>query len=532
MKAKWIFVLVIGTMLLSACGSEPETGGPAALALLDEVADSMGGWDVLSSIERQENVTQGNDWDPMQAFEPGADRQINGFGRTLQIDFTRSSMRLAFDGERIYPNTAPVRFVEVIDGDVGMLQRTNADDETISSRMHPSRFAARMRDFNRLAPRVLSVARDAEGLTRLEDQTVDGKTIHILRYEDGGNAVEMQVDNFTKLPIRVTYTEDDPIYGDTLNELVYLDWRDSQVSATETGQPINARLPFSQAMFLNGVRYRQEESRNIINNGSFDDGTFEIAQEVRDEPENGERVMSQWILRRATGGFGYQGYAQPQAQTVELDEVVPGVLHARGSSHNSMIVEMEDHVIVVEAPLFEERSAAVIAAIEERFPDKPIRHTIVTHFHIDHSGGVRAYAATGATIVGHESIVPFLETMLSRPKTVRPDSLAAASGVTPAVEGVGSEPVELTDGTRTVQVIHVENEHAASMVIAYLPNEKIAFVSDLYSPGGDVLPENANALAFYRGVMAANLDVEQVVGGHGGVGPFRDLAQVMADVEN
>ena len=530
MKTRWIFVLVIGTMLLSACASEPETGEVAALALLDEVADSMGGWDVLDSIERQETVTQGNDWDAMQAFEPGGDRQINGFGRTIQIDFSGPSIRLAFDGERIYPNTAPVRFVEVLDGDVGMLQRTNADGETISTRMHPSRYAARMRDFNRLPSRVISVARDSQGLTRLENQIVDGKTIHILQYQDGGNAVEMQVDQFTKLPIRVTYTEDDPIYGDTLNELVYVDWRDSQVSATDTGQPINARLPFGQVLFLNGVRYREEEARNIINNGLFDEGTFDIAEEVRDEPENGERVVSQWVLRRATMGVGYQGYAQDQ--TVEFDEVAPGVLHARGSSHNSMVVEMEDHVIVVEAPLFEERSVAVIAAIKERFPDKPIRHAIVTHFHIDHSGGVRAYAAAGATIVGHESIVEFLETMLARPKTVRPDSLAQASGVTPTVEGVGSDLLELTDGTRTVQIIHVENEHADSMVIAYLPNEKIAFVSDLYSPGGSVQPENANALAFYRAVLAANLDVEQVVGGHGGVGPFQDLASVMADVEN
>jgi hypothetical protein len=35
----------------------------------------------------------------------------------------------------------------------------------------------------------------------------------------------VQFDSYNKLPMRVIYTEDDPIYGDTLNELVYADWR-------------------------------------------------------------------------------------------------------------------------------------------------------------------------------------------------------------------------------------------------------------------------------------------------------------------
>ncbi len=529
MRTRWIIVLTLTVLSISACGSEPTTGPEAARALLDEVAQSMGGWDVLSAIERQEIVSQGNDWEPMQAVEPGAERQVNGWGRTLMVDFTNSSMYLNFDGERIYPNNQAVQFTEVIDGNVGALRGTDEEGEPVYTRMHPSRFATRMRDFNRLATRLLFVARDSAELTRVEDQTVDGTTIEFLQYRDGGQPVELQIDNFTKLPIQVTYTEDDPLYGDTLNTLVYDQWREAQVDAAADGTPINVRLPHAQALFLNGERFRLEEFRNLINNGTFDEGTFDIPQEVRDTPEVGERQVSQWTLRRATLGVGYQGFAQPQ--NVVLGEVAPGILHATGSSHHSMVVEMEDHLIVVGTPLYEERSAAVIEALEESFPDKPIRYAVLTHFHMDHSGGVRAYAAKGATIVGHESIVPFLETVLGAEHTQRPDSLQQASGASPTVEGVG-EPMELTDGTRTVQFHHVENEHATGMLIAFVADAGTAFVSDLYSPGGPVTADNANALAFYRGVTAAGLDVNQVVGGHGGVGPYRDLARVMATAEN
>ena len=83
----------------------------------------------------------------------------------------------------------------------------------------------------------------------------------------------------------MTYTETDPLYGDLENALVYTEWRDSQVSATETGDPITARLPFGQATYVDGERLREEAFRNIINNGAFEEFAFDIPQEVGDEPE-------------------------------------------------------------------------------------------------------------------------------------------------------------------------------------------------------------------------------------------------------
>ena len=91
--------------------------------------------------------------------------------------------------------------------------------------------------------------------------------------------------------------------------------------------------------------------------------------------------------------------------------------------------------------------------------------------------------------------------------------------------------MELSDGTRTVQIHHITNEHATGMLVAYIPGERIIFVSDLYSPGRPVTESNTNALAFYRGVTAAGLNVSQVVGGHGGIGPYRALSRVMANVD-
>ena len=119
-------------------------------------------------------------------------------------------------------------------------------------------------------------------------------------------------------------------------------------------------------------------------------------------------------------------------QKIEIVEAAKGIYHIKGSDHHTLAIEMKDHIVVVEAPFFEERSVAVIKAIEEKIPNKPIKYLVLTHFHIDHTGGTRAFAAKGATIVTDEKNVDFVKAMLARPKTVRPDTFAKAGNVMPA----------------------------------------------------------------------------------------------------
>jgi glyoxylase-like metal-dependent hydrolase (beta-lactamase superfamily II) len=508
-----VFAILI---LLSGCSSAPATGPEAARALIEESAAAMGGWPALDAVKSQEILTGGGDWEPMQAVEPdGEARVINTFGQTLIVDFENNRMRLGFDAMRSYPTTQPVKFTHVIDGDSGMLESTDASGKMVQSRLHPSVFATRLRDLNRLPIRVLYTAKKAPDLTRVEDRT-DGKTtIHILRYTDAGLPVELHLDSFNKLPTRVIYTEDDPIYGDTLNELAYLEWRDYA----------GIRLPQSQVWFLNGNKIREERVRTLIHNPKLDESSLTVPENIRSQPENGARIVSQWALRRAVMGVSYEDFARDQK--VEFVDVAKGIYHVKGSSHNSLAIEMKDHVVIVEAPLFEERSAAVIKAVEEKIPGKPIKTLIMTHFHIDHSGGLRAYAAKAATIVADEAAVPFLQTVMSRPKTIRPDSLAKSTGVTPNIEGVNGTKV-LSDGERTIELRQIPNPHAAGMLAVYLPAEKLLFVSDLYSPGNPIPPGDPNARSLFTAITEANLTVDRIVGGHGGIGTFRDLVRISA----
>ena len=107
---------------------------------------------------------------------------------------------------------------------------------------------------------------------------------------------------------------------------------------------------------------------------------------------------------------------------VEAEEVAEGVWLMAGGSHHSVAVEFEDEVAVIEAPLNEARSLAVIDEIMRRIPGKEIRWVVTTHHHWDHLGGMRAYVHEGATVVTHQGNFGYYQEVLrARPWLLEPD---------------------------------------------------------------------------------------------------------------
>ena len=109
---------------------------------------------------------------------------------------------------------------------------------------------------------------------------------------------------------------------------------------------------------------------------------------------------------------------------VTVEDVAPGIWYLGGEGHHSVVVEFADHLTLIEAPVDDRRTLAVIARARALRPGKPLTQVVNTHEHFDHAGGIRAAIAEGLTVITHERNRRFFEEVAGRPATVAPDALA------------------------------------------------------------------------------------------------------------
>lgn len=211
---------------------------------------------------------------------------------------------------------------------------------------------------------------------------------------------------------------------------------------------------------------------------------------------------------------------------VKSEKVADGVWYITGGSHHSALIEMKDYLIVIEGPRGDLRSNAVMGEVKKLVPNKPIKYLVNTHHHFDHSGGVRAYAAEGVTIVTHEINRPLYERAAVNSWNLAPDRLAK-SKKKPVFQTMGDNMV-LTDGARSVELYQVVgNPHHDGIIMAYLRKEKLLIEADVFTPGpaGAEPPKvpNPNAVNLEANVRRLNIEVDRIVPLHGRIVPYSEL---------
>jgi len=310
-----------------------------------------------------------------------------------------------------------------------------------------------------------------------------------------GTQIALYFDSKTHLLTKYETLGDNPVLGDALTEVVLSDYR-----------PVGSvKLPFRVINRTAGELTQKLEYSEVTVNTRPSDSLFEV-------PASAEK-----------------GLPVGPVTTVEMTKLAEDVYFVAGSSHNSLLIAFDDHLLLVEAPLSEERSQAVIAKIKEVVPGKPIRYLVPSHYHYDHSGGIRSFIAEGATIVTTAGNKSFIEKMAATPHTIKPDRLSLQPRK-PVIETFTKKRV-FTAGTQTVELHDLgPNPHVTEMVVAYLPKEKLIFVVDVFGiPLSGPVPAASPATRdFAEKIKALGLQVERIASGHGKVGIMEDLQKALA----
>jgi glyoxylase-like metal-dependent hydrolase (beta-lactamase superfamily II) len=202
------------------------------------------------------------------------------------------------------------------------------------------------------------------------------------------------------------------------------------------------------------------------------------------------------------GGGGGGGRGAAAAPTAK--KLADGIYMITGG-YRSVAVEMKDHIVLIEAPQNEMTTATIIDEVKKAIPNKPITYVVNTHTHADHSGGLRAAVAEGATVITHESNKPIYEAWFSNTRTLlMPDKLSQ-SGKKAKFEYMGEKKI-LKDSMNTVELYHLKGVvHGEDMIIAYLPKIKTVVEADAFNaPAANAPPpQTINGL---EKLFAAELD--------------------------
>ena len=292
----------------------------------------------------------------------------------------------------------------------------------------------------------------------------------------GGKYTMTGVINARNQVERVQTWIDQPLVGDLLVETVYSVYRD-----------------------FNGTLF---PSRIVQSKGGH--STLEVAV-VSVQPNAAASIAVPESVRGA----------KPPPIRVDSEKLADGVYYFTGGGANTLAIEMRDHIVLVDTPTSEARVLAVFAKAKELIPNKQVRFVVVTHDHWDHAGGIRTAMDAGATIVMHEMYRPFFERVATMPHTVMPDRLSMSKKA-PKFQTVGDSG-QLSDGNRTIEIYNITgNVHAAGLLMAYLPKEKIVAEAD--APGQaepliSVLVPSAAAL--FDNIRRRKLDVQTIAPLHG-----------------
>ena len=185
-----------------------------------------------------------------------------------------------------------------------------------------------------------------------------------------------------------------------------------------------------------------------------------------------------------------------------------------GGDRNMLFINMNDYIVLTEAPVSPVVTKAVLELVRKTIPGKPIRYVHLSHFHNDHTTGVRQLVAEGVRII-------------TTPPTEAPVRAILKGGLGAFNDDYAKSPTEpafdlfqgkkiLEDQNHRIEFHQVPNTHAEGMSFLYLPKEGIIYEGDLLTipEDGTITPAIQVNKEFHQYLLKNNIKFHRIIGHH------------------
>lgn len=460
-----------------------------ARSLLDSVAETHGGAENIDSIRSIDITWKGKRIWRNQSPSPDPPYTKTNEERRIVIDMDNErvvqEMRGAFVGGGIYL----ARGVKNKDNYFLL----SMEDSLV---FHQDRFGlANYERLFRLSPNLIlkQALKQASTLRLLGEERIDGNTYTVMSFVWDDDPVSIYINKDTHRLYKLQRTIADATTGDTTVDEIFPDYTEKQ----------GLLVPTSRRRTIGSVPVLDFDKVETSLNQTVDSTLF-------DQPSY------------------YRPYI-PESQSPEprVNQISSNLYiyedPIRG--YNTLFADFGDYIFVMEPPLSSSVSEPRIDKIKETIPDKPIRFIGVTHFHSDHSGGLRPFIAEGATLVTTKNNREFFEDMVNSPFTLNPDRLSQKP--MPLQFRFVEDHQELETDGNAVWFYHLPPYgHAREMLVAWFPDPGFLFTGDLIHVtfGGEL--DIATSVA-HRELMelidSKNIEPKLIGTVHGGIIPFEEL---------
>ncbi len=511
------YPLSLAALLLATSPLQPAFAQTSPGDLVKQAVAAEGGADALRGLKSLAVKGDAKFWEPGQSFAAGGEARFLGDATfAITWDLGGGRARTDWDRDQKYPDPPiKLKYSEIVLPTLGAVA-----DPKGSQPMSRNRLAALLRELKRSSPRLLLDAMDDPSNVRAaEPQRLGQQSLPAVAFADQGTNFTILFDRETHLPAAIRTRDDDNIHGDSNYDLVLADWK-------AVG---GAKLAQSLSYQINGVEVAKLSYRDVAANTAIAADAFAVPDAVKavaGPPATGN-VPYQWVLRRLflTRYLESDDVIFPTGGGLKLVELAPNVQHVEGGTANNLIVAMKDYLVIFDAPYGELQSRWTINAAKAKYPGKPIKYLVLTHHHMDHTGGMRTFVAEGATIIVPAPDKAYFEQDVAAARTLVPDELQKKPTAANIVEV--KDQMSIKDDTDEIRIYNITNPHVQGMFIGHVVKGNVLYVTDLISPRGTIDRSEAT-VAVGEAVRKFGITGAVVAGGHGTTAKQADIGAALA----